>query len=208
MFSFDSSLLVGNISLSTADDSVLEEQSPEQIAEGNVRKCVEGMDWFPPMRFSPFQSATRKGRGGSISAIESACLLSVFHISFLSCVRYLFPYVLQPFPSRPACTPYYVVLTFRSFGLGSYLRAHICHSYPGPLSCRPHLISLSLSSITLSFRSSLSPSLRLQSMSSSQLPARVVSGSTTPLHTQHLVIPHKSCARTQTCNVTAEMRWQ
>ena len=27
------------------------------------------------------------------------------------------------------------VLTFRSVGLGSYLRAHICHSYPGPLSC-------------------------------------------------------------------------
>ena len=26
-------------------------------------------------------------------------------------------------------------VTFRSVGLGSYLRAHICHSYPGSLSC-------------------------------------------------------------------------
>ena len=38
-------------------------------------------------------------------------------------------------------------VSFCSVGLGSYLRAHICHSYPGPLSCRLDLISLSLSSL-------------------------------------------------------------
>ena len=36
---------------------------------------------------------------------------------------------------------------FCSFGLGSYLRSHIWHSYPGPLSCRSHLISLSCLSL-------------------------------------------------------------
>ena len=30
---------------------------------------------------------------------------------------------------------YYVIFTFRFVGLGSYLRAHVCHSYPGPLYC-------------------------------------------------------------------------
>ena len=63
------------------------------------------------------------------------------------CVRYLLPYVLQPYPSWPACTLVLTFVSFCSVGLGSYLRAHNCHSYPGPLSCRSHLISLSLVSL-------------------------------------------------------------
>ena len=38
-------------------------------------------------------------------------------------------------------------LTFCSVGLGSYLRAHILHTYPGPLSCRSYLISSSCLSL-------------------------------------------------------------
>ena len=56
---------------------------------------------------------------------------------------------LHSFLSWPACMhPYYVILTFRSVGLGSYLRVHVCHSYPGPLYCVVSQ-SISLSSIIL-----------------------------------------------------------
>ena len=44
-------------------------------------------------------------------------------------------------------------VTFCSVGLGSYLRAHTCHSYPGPSSCRSHLISLSCLSLPQCSRS-------------------------------------------------------
>ena len=37
-----------------------------------------------------------------------------------------------------------VILTFQSVGLDSYLRTHVCHSYPGPIYCVASLqISLS-----------------------------------------------------------------
>ena len=59
--------------------------------------------------------------------------------SFSPCYCWVPPPVqsyLQPFLSWPACMhPSYGILTFRSVGLGSYLRAHVCHSYPGPLYC-------------------------------------------------------------------------
>ena len=46
--------------------------------------------------------------------------------------------------------PYYAILTFCSVGLGSYLRAHVCHSYPGPLYCVASLLNSLSSIITLS----------------------------------------------------------
>ena len=78
---------------------------------------------------------------------QRCCQQKRKNISLYSLVRYLLPYILQPFPAGLRAPPTGPdVLTFYSIGLGSYLRAHVCHGYQVPLSCTRGL-KLSLSSI-------------------------------------------------------------
>ena len=58
----------------------------------------------------------------------------------------------------------YVILTFRSVGLGSYLCTHVCHSYPGLIFC-VNALRISLSTFFESLRVSLSQCSRLVPLS-------------------------------------------